>query len=150
MKPYSKSQASPEAAERRIKKMLKEFGVQMVSITDDYEHKTILVIFKYQDMPVKIPLTYGVLADKWIEETPHTFRHRKSRQEHEDEIRDTAYRAAFSMLEDLLKPLITMAEMGLRPFETSFLADLVMDGEQRLVEIMLPKIRALTKGEAPC
>lgn len=146
IKPYSKSTASPTAAEHRIKEMLRKFGVQMVSITDDYENKTIFILFKHNGIPVKIPLTYGILADKWLKENPYTFRHRMPREKHEQNIKDTAYRAAFSILEDFLKALVTMVDMGVRTFEEAFLGDFIMQGDQRMVEIMLPKIKALTTG----
>lgn len=144
IKPYSKSTASPAAAEQRIKALLRKFGVQMVSITDDYEHKIIFVIFKHRGLPVKIPITYGILADKWIEETPYTSRRRITKAQHEENIRETAYSAAFSIMEDLLKALITMVDMGVRTFEEAFLADFVMENEQRMGEIMVPKLKALT------
>ena len=142
-RPYSGSKANPVAAEQRIKALLKKFGVQMVSITDDYEHETLMVLFKYRNMPAKVPMGYGALAKKWLAEQPYSRRRHKSKADYEVNIKATAYRAAFSVLEDLLKATVTLVDLGFKSFEEVFLADIVMEGEKRVIEIMRPRLMAL-------
>ena len=135
MKPYFKSHASPMLAQGRIKELLRKFGVQMVTVADDFEAHEVYIIFKYRNIPVKIPLNYGRLALKWLEDQPYAYRMRSTRAEYEARIKETAYRASYSILEDFLKAMVTMVDLGIRTFEEVFLADFDTAEGQRFGEL---------------
>lgn len=145
--PYANSKASPQQAQARIQATLRKFGVSRISFEEDFEQCTLTVRLQYKDYPVSIPVDYGRLAEIYLEEDPYTSRKRMTRQAWEDGKREVAYRAAFSLLEDYLKSMVTIVEMGVFSFEEIFVSYFVGPGGKRLGEIFKQRLPALISGQ---
>ena len=120
--PYSSSKADPSRAQKSIREMLHKFGVSKVGFEEDLFNFTVIIYFTYNNLPVSIPVNYKDLADMYIEEEPWTYRRKCTRDEWETSKREIAYRASFSMINDFLKGLITMIELGAFSFEEIFMS----------------------------
>lgn len=145
--PYSTSKADPSKAQKRIRALLQKFGVDRISFDEDFRACEISIKFLYDDYPVKLPVSYTVLADMYLEEDPWTHRKTKSEDEWIAEKREVAYRASFSVLEDFLKGSITMVTMGLFSFEEAFIGHFVNSEGQRLGEVLAPKLQSFFNGQ---
>lgn len=152
--PYSKSTASPRAAQERIRKTLIKFGVDRISFDEDFKNKTLSIHFQYRDFPVTIPIDINALAETYLDADPYTYRKRGTRTEWEERIKETAERAAFSLLDDFVKGMVLMAEMGVFSFEEIFISYFVGKNGKRLGEEFkecLPQWvagqKALTEGD---
>ncbi|MCK4739056.1 MAG: hypothetical protein KAT46_03830 [Deltaproteobacteria bacterium] len=146
--PYSNSKADPTRAQGRIRKILLKFGVSSIGFNEDIENTEVVVNFKYRDYPVVVPVNYGKLADLYIEESPWTYRMRKTRSEYETRMHDTAYRASFSLLEDFIKASITTVEMGMFSFEEVFVSHFVTPDGVRLGEVFKHRLPDFINGQA--
>lgn len=152
--PYTNSKCNPVQAQQRIQKLLVQFGVDRISFTIDMKRGELVVSFTYQGYPVKLPVNYVALADRYIAEDPYTSRKRITEAAWIATKRDISTRAAYSILEDFLKGAITMVEMGVLPFEDVFIGSFVHTSGQRLGDMLtlnLPDFihgrMALTEGE---
>ncbi|MCK5604632.1 hypothetical protein KAR91_22275 [Candidatus Pacearchaeota archaeon] len=144
--PYSDSKANPEAAKGRITSALRKFGVDRISFEEDYKEKVIRVAFQHKDLPVSIPLDYGALGKLYLEERPYASNCRGSKADYEAKKGEVAYRASFSILEDLIKGLVVVAECGMVSFEEAFLAFFLTPGGQTVGEMLTPRIKEITSG----
>lgn len=147
-RPYSGSTADPTRAQRRIREMLQQFGVQRVAFDEDFEHATLAVMFKYNDYPVRLPVDYGKLAHMYIDDDPWTSRKRVSEEDWIHSKREIAYRAAFSLLEDFLKGLVTMVEMEVFSFEEIFISYFTNNQGQRFGEVFVKRLPEFMAGKA--
>jgi len=145
--PYSNSKARPEEARGRIRKTLKKFGVDRISFDEDFRNHAIYVCFKYRNYPVSIPVNYGALALNFLKQEPYNSRRRCSREEYEEKKREIAYRAAFSILEDFIKSMVTMVEIGIFSFEEIFVAYFVDQNGRRLGELFKKRLPELIGGQ---
>lgn len=145
--PYSTSKATPAKAQQRIRDTLMKFGVDMISFGEDFSKFEVVVSFKYQDYPVCIPVNYHDLAQLYIDEDPYNYRKRGTREDWEAKKREVAYRATYSLLDDFLKSLITIVELGAFSFEEIFVSYFVNKDGQRLGEMLKANLPALIKGQ---
>ncbi len=146
-KPYSTSKADPVRAQKRIRDMLMKFGVSRIGFDDDFMEFRLTVKFIYKDYPVSLPVDYGKLAQLYLKDDPYTHRKLMNRDQWEAAKRDTAYRAAFSLIEDFLKSLITIVELGIFSFEEIFFAYFLDNQGQRLGEVLVKKLPDLVLGQ---
>lgn len=144
--PYSNSTADPTRAQKRIRETLQKFGVQRIGFDDDFENLELMIRFIYKDFPVSLPVNYGELADLYLDAKPHTYRMRLTEAEYVAKKRETAYRAAYSMLEDYLKSMVTLIELGAFSFEEIFLSYFTDNKGVRFGETLVPKIREIAEG----
>lgn len=138
--PYENSNADPMKAQGRIQAILRKFGIQRILFDDDIENSTITIMFKFQDMPVKIPVNYKELAKKFMEVEPYNSRRRCSRQDYEFKIAEKAYKASYSMLEDLIKSMISIVNLGAFSFEEIFLGFFMGKDGKRVSEVLVPQL----------
>jgi hypothetical protein len=149
--PYSTSQTDPFKAQSRIRNTLKKFGVNSISVSEDYEKHTIDISFQYKQYPVSIPIEYGKLAQMYIDADPYTSRKRMTREGWEESKREIAYSAAFSILEDYLKAVTIIIELGVRQFEDIFFTSFVNQNGVRIGDLLidkLPKMLAYKEDKA--
>lgn len=144
--PYTNSQCNPVQAQARIQKLLVKFGVDRISFTLDVKRGELAVSFVYQGYPVKLPVNYVALADRYLAEDPYTSRKRTTEAEWIAAKRDISSRAAYSILEDFLKGAITMVEMGVLPFEDVFIGSFVHASGQRLGDMLTPNLPDFIHG----
>lgn len=145
--PYSDSTADPVRAQQRIRDSLRKFGVTSIGFSEDFENHEVVVQFKYKDYPVCMPVNYGKLAGRYLEEDPYKSSRRCSEEEWEEKKRDVAYRAAFSLLDDYLKSLITIVEIEAFSFEEMFFAYFVNKRGQRVGEMLVKSLPDLLGGK---
>lgn len=139
--PYRNSSADPMKAQGRIQATLRKFGVGRIIFDDDVENKKITISFKYKDMPVSLPLDYGDLAKKFSEQDPYTSRKRGTRPDYEFKLSEQAYKAAYSMLDDLIKSMISIVNLGAYEFEEIFLGFFVNNNGVRVADIIVPRLK---------
>ena len=144
--PYANSKANPMQAQARIQGTLQKFGVSRIAFEQDFVARTLTVRLQYKEYPVCIPVEYGRLAELYIKEDPYTTRKRMTRGEWEAAKREVAYRAAFSLLEDYLKSMSTIVEMGVFSFEEIFVSYFVGPGGKRLGTFFKARLPELVSG----
>jgi len=135
-------------AQQRIRATLQKFGVSRISFEEDFEDCELVVRFQYGDYPVAMPVDYGKLAELYLTEDPWSHRKRKSRAEWEEDKRQVAYRAASSLLEDYLKAMVTIVEMGVSTFEEVFISHFVAKNGQRLGDYFKARLPEVVAGKA--
>ncbi len=133
--PYFNSKTQPHLATLRIKKLLEKFKVSQVNFGEDFEHEEIRITFTHKKVPVSLPVNYGELAKKYQGCDPCN--------KGMDAYLKMAVNASYAVIEDYLKAMLTMHELGIMTMEEIFLPNLLtMDGV-RLAEHLrsdLPKL----------
>ena len=145
--PYSQSKTNPVIAQTRIKEMLRKFGVMRVIFIEDFELMVVAVNFIYKDYPISLPIDYKSLGEMYLKADPYTNRRKCKREEWAAKKHEIAYRASFSLLEDLLKSLITVVELGLFSFEEIFIAYVTNSQGIRFGEVVKDKLPEFVSGE---
>jgi len=138
--PYANSTANPMQSEARIKSSLRKFGVGMIVIADDIDNSIISIMFKYNGLPVSLPVDYGKLAGRFMEDKPHTSRTRSTLDNYEFKMKKQAHSAAYSIMEDFIKSMISMVETDIFTFEEVFLPFFVGKDGKRVAEVMIPQL----------
>ena len=138
--PYINSKADPMRAQGRIEATLRKFGVQRVQFDHDIEHFTLTVIFKYRDLPVCFPVNYKKLGETFLEIQPYTSRMRCSREEYTEKMYDSAFRATYSLLDDLVKSMISVVNLGAYKFEEIFLGFFMGADGTRVSDLLVPQL----------
>ena len=133
--PYMDSKCDPVHAQQRIRQTLLKFGVDRISFDEDFKAFTIYMKFRYKDYPVCVPVNYGEVAKRFMIAAPRTLRTGASKWEQKH--RDKAYRASFSIIEDFIKSMITMVELGVFTFEEIFMCYFMGPNEKRLGEYLV-------------
>lgn len=146
--PYATSKTDPVRAQQRIRATLQKFGVSRIAFDEDFKACELVVRFIYKEYPVSLPVDYARLAELYLEEDPWTTRKFKSRDEWEADKREVAYRAAFSLIEDYLKSMVTIVEMGVFSFEEIFVSYFIDKRGKRLGEYFKAKLPELVAGKA--
>lgn len=144
--PYANSKANPVQAQARIRQMLFKFGVDRIIFDEDFSQAELRVKFVYRDYPVTMPVNYGKLAEMYYDDDPWNSRKRMSSDAWMLEKRRIAYSAAFSLLEDFLKGLITIVEMGVFSFEEIFVAYFTDNRGRRLGELLTKQLPDFVSG----
>ncbi len=148
------SKCDPVHAQQRIRKTLIKFGVDRIMFDEDFKAFTVYMKFRYKEYPVCIPVNYDYVARKFMKAAPYSYRGRSSKERWEQKHRDKAYRASFSIIEDFIKGMITLVELGVFTFEEIFISYFIGPNEKRLGEYLVKKLPefvggrlALTEGE---
>ena len=145
--PYANSKADPAKAQKRIREMLLKFGVKRVAFEEDFIDCVLIIRFIYNDYPISMPVDYGKLAEIYLEDDPWTSRKHTGRDNWNAEKREVACRASFSILEDFIKSLITIVEMGVFSFEEIFMSYFTDNQGQRLGEKLAPRLKEWVTGQ---
>lgn len=144
--PYTNSRCNPVQAQQRIRSILQKFGVDRIIFDEDFKNFTVYVKFQYKGYPVSIPLNYAEMSKVYQKASPYTNRMRKPKSEWEESHRETAYKAAFSILEDFIKSMVTMVNLNVFSFEEIFVSYFVGTGGKRLGELFKEKLPELIGG----
>jgi len=121
-------------------KRIQQKGIQETFFGDDIENSTITIIFKFKDIPVKIPVNYKELAEKFMDVEPWNTRRRCSLEDYKFKVAEKAYKASYSMLEDLIKSMISIVNLGAFSFEEIFLGFFMGKDGKRVSEILVPQL----------
>lgn len=145
--PYRDSKCNPVEAQQRIRKTLLKFGVDRIIFDEDFKNFTIFVKFQYKDYPVSIPINYDQVAKRYQKEDPYNpSRRRIDRAEWENRHRQTAYKASLSILEDFIKSMIMVVELGVFSFEEIFFSCFQSANGQRMGEIIKKQLPDIIRG----
>ena len=145
--PYENSTANPAKAQGRIRETLLKFEVDKIGFDEDLKNFEVMVRFTHRGCNVSLPINYSRLADKYIENDPWTPRKRYSKREWNDRKREIAYKASYSILEDYLKGMLVMVELGGLPFEEVFLSNFINGQGLRLGQVMTPMLPDFASGK---
>jgi len=138
--PYMNSSADPHKAQVRIEASLRKFGVSRVRFDHDIDNCELRIEFIFRKLPVCFPVNYKDLGKKFLELEPYTHRKRCSRSEWEQKIYDTAFRATYSMLDDLIKSMISVVDLGAYKFEEIFLGFFMGNDGTRVSDLLVPQL----------
>jgi len=133
--PYFNSKTQPHLAINRIKKVLEKFGSSQMNFGQDFDLKIITISFINRKIPVSLPVEYGKLAEKYYR--------CDSRSRGKDVYLKMAENAAYAVIEDYLKAMLTMHELGVMTLEEIFLPNLVTNNGMRLaqrIQTEMPKL----------
>lgn len=144
--PYSNSKANPIQAQARIRQMLLKFGVSQFHFSEDVERREVKIAFIYKGYPVSLPINIDRLAERYLKDDPWTYRKHANRDQWAAEKRRIAQNASFSLLEDFLKGLIMVVELGMFSFEEIFVSYFIDNKGRRLGEILTKRLPELVSG----
>lgn len=139
--PYQNSKADPSRAQGRINAILRKFGVSRIIFDDDVDQKIIKINFIFNSMPVSMPVDFGKLAKKFLEQKPWNNYRRMSEEDYIFKVSAGAHSAAYSLIEDMLKAKLSIINLGINSFEQEFLGNFVNRNGEILSEILLPKLQ---------
>lgn len=135
--PYFNSKTQPHLAINRIKKVLEKFGASQMNFGQDFDLKIITINFINRKIPVCLPVEYGKLAKKYSNSDRY--------DRGEKVYLKMAENAAYAVIEDYLKAMLTMHELGVMTLEEIFLPNLVTNNGLRLaqrIQSEMPKLLA--------
>jgi len=139
--PYQNSSTDPSKAQGRIQATLRKFRVGRIIFDDDIDNHTIKIMFSYNNLPVVLPVDYKELGDKFLEQEPYTSRRRGSKADYEFAMYEKAFKASYAMLEDLVKAMISIVNVGVYSFEDVFLGFFMGKDGRRVAEILVPQLQ---------
>lgn len=144
--PYYRSEAKPHLAKERIQKTLEKFGVDQVSMSENFKTREIRLTFVHQGIPVSIPINYGALGE--------LYNGGRRKFDLLTEVQQKrAKNACYSALEDYLKSMLTMHQLEIMDLTTLFLPNLVGKDGIRMADLVqnhLPQFlegKLLTEGK---
>jgi len=145
--PYSDSKANPVQAQGRIRQMLLKFGVDRLRFDEDMQKHEIKVEFIYKGYPVTMPILVDQLAERYLKDEPWNARRHMNRSQWEASKRRIAQNASFSLLEDFLKGLIMIVEMGVFSFEEIFFSYFIDKQGRRFGEVFAKQLPDILSGK---
>ena len=131
--PYENA-TSGDRALGEIQKILRGFGCQKFGSMVDDEEQSLTVQFQYRGKMVSVRASFSGYAAAWLKEHPYSNRMRKTRQEHEEQARDKASIAVYSIVRDWIKGQTMAIETGILSFEGAFLGQIVLPSGQTVLE----------------
>lgn len=127
--PYENATSGRRAVDD-MEKLLKRFGCNSFGHYTDFDEGVLMVQFKHRGRPVMVKASIDGYAAAWLKEHPYTHRMKKSKPKHEEQARDVASVAVYSILRDWIKGQITAVETGILSFEGAFLGQIMLpDGK---------------------
>lgn len=131
--PYENA-TSGDRAIQDMQKVLQAFGCQSFGQMMDYENKTLIVQFKWNDRMVTIKASISGYAAAWMKHNPYTNRMQRTRIEHERKANAVASVAVYSILRDWIKGQVTAIETGMLTFEGAFLGQILLPSGKTVLE----------------
>jgi len=130
--PYYNSKTQPHLAKARITKLLQKFGVSQVNMSEDFDNNEIRVSFIFQKMQVSIPVNYEKLASAYYP----NYRWDNVHETHQKQ----CVNAAWASIEDYLKAMLMMHELGIMDLAEIFLPNIVTKSGMRVAEMIHGKL----------
>jgi len=131
--PYENA-SSGDKALGEIQKLLRGFGCQKFGSMVDDEAQSLTVQFQYRGQMVSVRASFAGYAAAWIKEHPFSNRMRKTRQQYEQQARDKASVAVYSIVRDWIKGQVTAIETGILSFEGAFLGQIMLPSGHTVLE----------------
>ena len=137
--PYFNSKTQPHLAINRIKKVLEKFGSSQMNFGQDLENKIVTINFINKKIPVSLPVEYGKLAALYKGADG-------ARCRSQEAYLKMAENAVYAVIEDYLKAMLTMHELGIMTLEEIFLPNLLTSSGLRLAEHIKKEMPRLLEG----
>lgn len=131
--PYENATSGQKAMDE-IQKILQKFGCSSFGHMTDFENKSLLVQFRYRDMPISVNASMSGYAAAWLREHPHSIRMKLSRIEHEKKAVEIAGVAVYSILRDWIKGQVMAIEAGILSFEGAFLGQILLPSGNTILQ----------------
>lgn len=131
--PYENATTGDKAL-GEIQKILRGFGCQKFGSMVDDEEQSLTVQFQYRGRPVSVKASFAGYAAAWLKEHPYSNRMRKTRQQHEEQARDKASVAVYSIVRDWIKGQVMATETGILSFEGAFLGQILLPNGQTVLD----------------
>jgi ABC-type transport system involved in Fe-S cluster assembly fused permease/ATPase subunit len=133
MMPYENA-TSGQRAIADIERLLHRFGCQSFGTMQDFEKKTVIVQFRYRDMPIHVEASMQGYAAAWLRAHPWSTRMRRNKADHEREAMRVASMAVYSVLRDWIKGQVTAVETGILSFEGAFLGQIMLPSGRTILD----------------
>jgi hypothetical protein len=144
--PYENA-TSGQRAIADIERTLHRFGCQSFGTMQDFEKRTIIVQFKYRDMPIHVEASMQGYAAAWLKAHPWSSRMKRDKVAHEREAMRVASLAVYSVLRDWIKGQVTAVETGILTFEGAFLGQIMLASGRTVLDQI--QSQRLLPGDAP-
>ena len=147
--PYARSKTNPSQAQGRIEKTLDKFGVSQTNFGRDYENYIIRVSFVLEGIPVTIPINYMELAQRFLASSMRPFRDqpwKKPLTDQQEKQLKVAINASFAVLEDYLKAMLSLHQLGIMTPAEIFFSNIDVGGV-RMIDHLKEKAPQLMRGE---
>jgi len=147
--PYENATSGNNAIQD-MQKTLRSFGCQSFGHMLDYSTGELLVQFEYRGRKVSVRANSNGYAVAWLREHPHTSRTRSTLKEHQAKAKQIAEIAIYSILRDWIKGQVTAVETGILSFEAAFLAQILLQSGQTVLEhVTTTKALPAPEGDQP-
>jgi hypothetical protein len=133
--PYASATSGTKAREETIK-WLRRLGCEQIGFMDNFEKQELLLAFTHRGRPVQLTASAKGWAQKWLKDSPWSYRHRAPRIEYEQAALRQGQVAVNSILRDWVKGSVTAIESGILSFEAVFMPYMLTSDGRPLIERM--------------
>lgn len=131
--PYKTARSGTKAREE-ITKILRHFGCEQVGFMDEFETKSLLLVFTWNGKSVQLRASASGWANAYLKESPWTSRMRTSRKDYENKAIEQGIIAVNSILRDWVKGQVTAIETGILTFEHVFMPHMLTSSGVTMIE----------------
>ena len=131
--PYERATSGKTAIED-MQKIMRTFGATSFGCMEDFEKGEIIVQFKMRERVVVVKASARGYAAKWLQENPHTSRHKGTLKDHEKKALELGQVAVYSILRDWIKGQVTAVEVGMLTFESAFLGQILLEDGSTIMD----------------
>lgn len=129
--PYSEA-TSGQGREKEIRDLLRKVGATAVGFMQDDDKGLIIAQFRLKGREITVPVPMAGYTTAWLEENPHTGRHRSTLAQHRQKAADQAERAAWAVLADWIKAQSAMIVCGFMDQDEAFLPHIHLPDGRRV------------------
>lgn len=131
--PYANASSGMKARDE-ITKTLQRFGCESVGFMDDFVDGSVLLAFKHRGRQVHLRASAKGWAGMYLKENPWNGYRKSNKQKWEQAALAQGLIAVSSILRDWVKGQVTAVETGILSFDTVFMAHVLTDNGQTIVE----------------
>ncbi len=131
--PYSGA-TSGDAARGEITKLLRRMGCDKVGFMDEFDTHSLLLAFEHRGRAVQLRASAKGWATWFLKEKPYSLRMRCTSAQYNARALSQGMIAVNSIIRDWVKGSVTAVECGLMPVEAMFMAHMITNDGQTLLE----------------
>jgi hypothetical protein len=146
--PYSNA-TSGDKALAEIQRILQRFGCNKFGVMTDWDAGTLMVQFEWRGARVSFPANFKGYATAWLRENPWNSRKQSTKAEWEAKALEIGSIAVYSILRDWIKAQVVAVETGLVSMEEVFMAHILLQNGQRMIEHAKANNLLPNKGDQP-
>lgn len=145
--PYESATAGRASALDEIEKTLEVMNCSSFGHMTNKDTHEVLIQFSHCGREYQFCINWDGYAEAWLRAHPYGPRQRCSLDEYREKAQRQAQIAVYSILRDLIKAQVTMAQCGLLSMEKAFIGHLRLPGGMTLVEMPDGKLQPLLGHE---